>query len=86
MDITNSSIACNQGGNDPTSKVLDVNAGSDMVFKWTNVRPSAPFLYLPFDSLSCHWLATVALRPFGPCYDSHGFLQRRLHQVHGYRW
>ncbi|KAF9653186.1 glycoside hydrolase, partial [Thelephora ganbajun] len=36
MDISSSSIACNQGGNDGTSKVFDVNAGSDMTFKWTN--------------------------------------------------
>lgn len=41
MDITNSSIACNQGGEDGTDKTFDVNAGSDMTFEWTNVRPSA---------------------------------------------
>jgi len=44
MDITSSSIACNQGGEGGTDKVFDVNAGSDMTFEWTNVRPSAPIL------------------------------------------
>jgi len=35
-DISSTDIACNQGGNDGTTKVMDVNAGSDMTFKWTN--------------------------------------------------
>ena len=60
MDITSSDIACNQGGNNGTAKVFDVNAGSDMTFKWTNVRPPPPILRLPFDLPLCHRPATVA--------------------------
>jgi len=35
-DISNTDIACNQGGNVGTNKTFDVNAGSDMIFQWTN--------------------------------------------------
>lgn len=41
-DITSTDIACNKGGNVGTNKTFDVNAGSDMTFQWTAVRPSAP--------------------------------------------
>lgn len=41
-DVTSTDIACNQGGNVGTNKTFDVNAGSDMTFNWTTVRPSAP--------------------------------------------
>lgn len=34
MDISNTDIACNQGGNVGTDLTLDVNAGSDMTFQW----------------------------------------------------
>jgi len=50
-DISKTDIACNQGGNLGTNQMLDVNAGSDITFQWTNVRPSTPFSRLPFDSL-----------------------------------
>ena len=43
MDISKTDIACNQGGNVGTNLTFDVNAGSDMTFQWTTVRPSAPF-------------------------------------------
>jgi hypothetical protein len=36
MDITSPDIACNQGGENGTSKMFDVTAGSDMTFQWTN--------------------------------------------------
>ena len=61
MDITSSSIACNEGGDDGTSTLLDVNAGSDMTFKWTNVRPRistlCPQFYLPYTVGSLQWPA-----------------------------
>lgn len=38
-DASSPDIACNQGGETGTSKVFDVNAGSDMTFQWTAVRP-----------------------------------------------
>ena len=53
-DASNFSIACNVGGEDGTEKVFDVKAGSDITIQWTNVRPSAPALRLPFDLLLCY--------------------------------
>jgi hypothetical protein len=35
-DISKTDIACNQGGNLGTNQMLDVNAGSDITFQWTN--------------------------------------------------
>lgn len=86
MDISSSAIACNAGGEDGIDQLLDINAGSDLTIKWTNVRPSAPTLCLPFDLLSCYWLITVASRSLGPCHDAHGELQRRLFHIQGHRW
>ena len=51
MDITDTSIACNQGGETGTDQVFNITAGSDMTFKWTNVRSSAPILHLLFGLL-----------------------------------
>ena len=48
IDVSKTDIACNQDGNVGTNKTLDVNAGSDMTFQWTDVRPN-PFPWLPFD-------------------------------------
>ena len=86
MDNSNPDIACNQGGEDGTNRVFDVNAGSDMTFKWNTVRPSAPTLRVPFDLLLCYWLITVACRSPGSYHDFHGVLQRKLFHIQGHQW
>ena len=44
MDISSTDIACNQGGNVGTNDTFVINAGSDMTFQWTDVRPLFPYL------------------------------------------
>ena len=60
LDITNTDITCNQGGNVGTNDTFVVNAGSDMTYQWTNVRPSFPICWSLLDLFLCHWLNTVA--------------------------
>jgi hypothetical protein len=54
LSISSTDIACNQGGNVGTNDTFDVNAGSDMTFKWTNVRFSVAICRSPSDLLLCH--------------------------------
>lgn len=83
MDITSPDIACNKGGEDGTSDVFDVNAGSDMTFKWTNVRPYAP---IPFRTVWLTFVTIVACGSPGSCHDFYGFLQWGLFQFPGFQW